>query len=105
MEVTDQSAYPLLPHLLTFQHAAVLQGALPMRELVELMVKSLVDDPDQARVNEVAGEIVVVYEVSVAEEDLGKVIGKGGRTANAMRTIVKSAASKTDKKATVEILS
>ncbi len=76
-----------------------------MRELVELMVKSLVDDPDQARVNEVAGESIVVYEVSVAEEDLGKVIGKGGRIANAMRTIVKAAATKTERKATVEILS
>ena len=76
-----------------------------MRELVELMVKSLVDDPDQARVNEVAGESIVVYEVSVADDDLGKVIGKGGRIANAMRTIVKAAATKTDRKATVEILS
>jgi predicted RNA-binding protein YlqC (UPF0109 family) len=76
-----------------------------MRELVELMVRSLVDYPEQARVNEVAGESVVVYEVSVADDDLGKVIGKGGRIANAMRTIVKAAASKTDKKATVEILS
>ncbi|MGI5819260.1 MAG: KH domain-containing protein [Armatimonadota bacterium] len=76
-----------------------------MRELVELMVKSLVDEPDQARVNEVAGESIVVYEVSVAEDDLGKVIGKGGRIANAMRTIVKAAATKTDRKATVEILS
>jgi len=76
-----------------------------MRDLVELMVKSLVDDPDQARVNEVSGESIVVYEVSVAEEDLGKVIGKGGRIANAMRTIVKAAATKTDRKATVEILS
>ena len=76
-----------------------------MRELVELMVKSLVDSPEQARVNEVAGESVIVYEVSVADEDLGKVIGKGGRIANAMRTIVKAAASKVEKKATVEILS
>jgi hypothetical protein len=76
-----------------------------MRELVELMVKSLVDDPDEARVNEVSGESIVVYEVSVAEDDLGKVIGKGGRIANAMRTIVKAAATKTDRKATVEILS
>lgn len=76
-----------------------------MRELVELMVKSLVDTPDEARVNEVSGESIVVYEVSVAEEDLGKVIGKGGRIANAMRTIVKAAAAKTDRKATVEILS
>jgi predicted RNA-binding protein YlqC (UPF0109 family) len=76
-----------------------------MRELVELMVKSLVDDPDQAQVNEVAGESIVVYEISVAESDLGKVIGKGGRIANAMRAIVKAAGSKVDKKATVEILS
>ena len=76
-----------------------------MRELVELMVKSLVDDPDQAQVNEVTGESIVVYEISVAESDLGKVIGKGGRIANAMRTIVKAAGSKVDKKATVEILS
>lgn len=76
-----------------------------MRELVELMVKSLVDDPDSARVNEVSGESIVVYEVAVAEDDLGKVIGKGGRIANAMRTIVKAAATKTERKATVEILS
>ena len=76
-----------------------------MRELVELMVRSLVDEPDQARVNEVAGESIVVYEVSVAEDDLGKVIGKGGRIANAMRTIIKAAATKTERKATVEILS
>lgn len=76
-----------------------------MRELVELMVTSLVDEPEKARVNEVSGESIVVYEVSVAEEDLGKVIGKGGRIANAMRTIVKAAAAKTERKATVEILS
>ena len=76
-----------------------------MRDLVELMVKSLVDAPEEARVNEVSGESIVVYEVSVAEDDLGKVIGKGGRIANAMRTIVKAAATRTDRKATVEILS
>jgi predicted RNA-binding protein YlqC (UPF0109 family) len=76
-----------------------------MRELVELMVKSIVDEPEAARVNEVAGESIVVYEVSVAEDDLGKVIGKGGRIANALRTIVKAAATRSDRKATVEILS
>ncbi|HUS80873.1 MAG TPA: KH domain-containing protein [Armatimonadota bacterium] len=76
-----------------------------MRELVELMVKSLVDNPDEARVNEVAGESITVFEVSVNESDLGKVIGKGGRIANAMRTIIKAAATKHDRKATVEILS
>ncbi|MCD6361438.1 MAG: KH domain-containing protein [Armatimonadetes bacterium] len=76
-----------------------------MRELVELIVRSLVDNPDEARVNEVAGESITVYEVSVNEADLGKVIGKGGRIANAMRTIVKAAATKHNRKATVEILS
>ena len=76
-----------------------------MRELVELMVRSLVDNPDEARVNEVSGESITVYEVAVNEEDLGKVIGKGGRIANAMRTIVKAAATKMERKATVEILS
>ena len=76
-----------------------------MVELVEYMVRALVDDPDQVRVNEIEGETVAVYEVSVAEEDLGKVIGKGGRIANALRTIIKAAAMKREKKATVEILS
>ncbi len=81
------------------------EGADVMRELVELMVKSLVDKPDEARVNEVSGESITVYEIAVNEEDLGKVIGKGGRIANAMRTIIKAAATKSERKATVEILS
>jgi predicted RNA-binding protein YlqC (UPF0109 family) len=76
-----------------------------MRELVELMVRALVDSPDDVQINEVAGESIVVYEISVREDDLGKVIGKGGRIANAMRTIIKAAGTKLDKKATVEILS
>ena len=76
-----------------------------MRQLVELMVKSLVDEPDKAHVNEVEGENIVVYEVSVAQEDLGKVIGKGGRIANALRTVVKAAATRANQKATVEIVS
>lgn len=76
-----------------------------MRELVEYMVRALVDNPEQVEVGEIEGESVVVYEVSVAEEDLGKVIGKSGRIANALRTVVKAAALKREKKATVEILS
>ena len=76
-----------------------------MRELVELMVRALVDSPDDVQINEVAGESIVVYEISVREDDLGKVIGKGGRIANAMRTIIKAAGTKLEKKATVEILS
>ena len=76
-----------------------------MRGLVEYMVRALVDNPEQVQVSEIEGESVVVYEVSVAEEDLGKVIGKSGRIANALRTVVKAAARKREKKATVEILS
>ncbi len=76
-----------------------------MRELVELMVRALVDSPDDVQINEVAGESIIVYEISVREDDLGKVIGKGGRIANAMRTIIKAAGTKLEKKATVEILS
>ncbi len=76
-----------------------------MRELVEYMVRALVDSPEQVQVSEIEGESVVVYEVSVAEDDLGKVIGKSGRIANALRTVVKAAAMKREKKATVEILS
>lgn len=76
-----------------------------MLELVEYMVRALVDNPEQVDIREIEGESILVYEVAVAEEDLGKVIGKNGRIANALRTIVKSAAMKRDKKATVEILS
>ncbi len=76
-----------------------------MRGLIEYMVRALVDNPEQVEVGEIEGDSVVVYEVSVAEEDLGKVIGKSGRIANALRTVVKAAATKRDKRATVEILS
>ena len=75
-----------------------------MLELVEYMVRALVDNPEQVQVGEIEGETVVVYEISVAEEDLGKVIGRNGRIANALRTVVKAAAMSHDKKATVEIL-
>eukprot|EP01047_Picozoa_sp_COSAG01_P004022 COSAG01_NODE_128_length_24936_cov_324.347264_6_plen_82_part_00 len=75
-----------------------------MRDLVELIAKALVDTPDEVIVNETAGESVVILEISVASDDVGKVIGKEGRIANAIRTIVKAAAAKQEKKVTVEIL-
>lgn len=75
-----------------------------MKELVEYMVRSLVDIPEQVRVSELEGEQSVIYEVRVAPEDMGKIIGKQGRIAKAMRTIVKAASVKTGKKAVVEIL-
>ena len=75
-----------------------------MKDLVEYIVKSLVDNPDYVNVTETAVSSVVILEISVDSSDIGKVIGKEGRIANAIRTIVKAAAAKTDKKVTVEIL-
>jgi len=76
-----------------------------MQELVEYMVKALVENPDDVVVKQVEGETVIIFEVTVAADDLGKIIGRQGRIANALRSIVKAAASRQGKKATVEILS
>ena len=76
-----------------------------MQELVEYMVKALVDEPEAVRVSRVEGEGVSVFEVTVAPGDLGKVIGRHGRIANALRSVVKAAAIKSNKRATIEILS
>ena len=78
---------------------------MQLQELVEYIARALVDNPDEVRVRQIEGETVIIFEVSVAPEDLGKIIGRQGRIANALRTIVKAAASRQGKKATVEILS
>lgn len=75
-----------------------------MKDLVDYIVKSLVDNPEFVVVNETSGSSVIILEISVGSSDIGKVIGKEGRIANAIRTIVKAAAAKSDKKVTVEIL-
>jgi len=75
-----------------------------MKELVEYLAKSLVDKLDDVQVTEVGGEQTTVYELRVAKEDLGKVIGKQGRTARAMRTILSAASAKLKKRAVLEIL-
>jgi predicted RNA-binding protein YlqC (UPF0109 family) len=75
-----------------------------VKELVETIAKALVDQPDEVRVNPVAGEKSVILELTVAPEDMGKVIGKQGRIAKAIRTVVKAAASKEDKTYHVEII-
>jgi len=75
-----------------------------MRELVEYIVKSLVEFPDQVSVKETSGETVMIIEVRTAPEDSGKVIGKEGRIANAIRAITKAAAAKQEKRVTVEII-
>lgn len=75
-----------------------------MKELVEVIAKALVDNPDAVEVKAVDGERSTVIELKVAPEDMGKVIGKQGRIAKAIRTVVKAAATNTDKKVVVEIL-
>jgi predicted RNA-binding protein YlqC (UPF0109 family) len=75
-----------------------------MVELVDFIAKSLVDDPDQVDVQKVEGDDVIIIELRVAQEDMGKVIGKQGRIAKAIRTVVKAASLKEKKKVTVEII-
>ena len=75
-----------------------------MKELVEVIAKSLVDYPDQVVVTETENEKAVVLELRVAQSDMGKVIGKQGRIAKAIRSVVKAAASKEEKKVIVEIM-
>ncbi len=75
-----------------------------MKELVEYMAKSLVNDPDQVEVMEVNATRSVIYELRVAQEDMGRVIGRGGRVANAMRTLLRVAAAKQGKRAILEIV-
>ena len=75
-----------------------------MRDLIEYIAKSLVDNPDLVAVKEVEGEKTTVYELRVGPGDLGKVIGKRGRTARSIRTILNAAATKAGKRAVLEIL-
>ena len=74
-----------------------------MRELVEVLAQSLVDHPEEVTVQETEKDNEILLELKVAQEDMGKVIGKQGRNAKAIRAVVKAAASKTDKKVIVEI--
>ncbi|WP_298837489.1 KH domain-containing protein [Clostridium sp.] len=74
-----------------------------MKQLLEVLAKYLVDKPEMVVVNEVLHEHMVLLELSVAHEDMGKVIGKQGRIAKAIRTVVKAAAVKENKKVVVEI--
>jgi len=74
-----------------------------MKELVETIARAIVDKPDEVEVNQIKGEKSVILEVSVADDDMGKVIGKQGRIARAIRTVVKAAATKEGKKVIVDI--
>ncbi len=76
-----------------------------MRDLLEFLTRSLVENPDEVKVTEVEevdGEVVL--EVEVADEDLGRVIGRGGRVANALRSVMKAAATREEKRVVVDIL-
>tara|TARA_A100001015_G_C14772653_1_gene625883 strand:- start:494 stop:730 length:237 start_codon:yes stop_codon:yes gene_type:complete len=75
-----------------------------MKQLVDMIVTSLVDYPEDVSVNETSGETVTIIEIKVGPDDIGKVIGKEGRIANSIRTIVKASAAKQNKKVNVEIL-
>ena len=75
-----------------------------MGELVKFIAQSLVDNPEQVEVKEIEGEQSIIIELRVAPEDMGKVIGKQGRIAKAIRTVVKAAAAKEGKRVMVEIL-
>lgn len=75
-----------------------------MKSLIEQMAKSLVDRPEEVEVAEVDGERTTVYELRVATSDLGKIIGKQGKTARAMRTILSAAGTKLGKRCVLEIL-
>ena len=77
---------------------------IEMKDLIEYIAKVLVDNPDEVRVTELEGRQTSVIELRVAKEDLGKVIGKQGRTARAMRTILGAASTKIKKRSVLEIL-
>jgi hypothetical protein len=75
-----------------------------MKDLITYIARALVDKPDEVQVSEVMGEQTSVIELKVAKEDLGKVIGKQGRTARAMRTILSAASTKVRKRSVLEII-
>jgi len=75
-----------------------------MKDMIEYIAQALVDHPEQVKVTEVEGENTTVLELKVAKEDIGKVIGKQGRTARAMRTILSAASAKIKKRAVLEIV-
>lgn len=75
-----------------------------MKDLIEFVVKALVDDPSEVSIREISGDKVTLYELRVAKSDIGKIIGKKGRTASAIRTILNSVSIKQGKRAELEIV-
>ena len=75
-----------------------------MKEMLEIMIKNLVENPCEVKITESSKENVIIYEVKVAESDMGKVIGRQGRIAKSIRTVAKAIATKEDKKVNVEFV-
>jgi len=75
-----------------------------LRELIELIIKGIVDNPSQVEINEIIGENSSIFEIRVDPNDIGKVIGKQGRNIKSIRTIVNAAAQKEDKRVVIEII-
>ena len=75
-----------------------------MKELILVMARALVDKPDEVEINEIEGDVTTILELKVAKEDLGKVIGKKGKTAHAIRSILNATATKLKKRAVLEIV-
>jgi len=75
-----------------------------MRELIEYIAKALVDNPDSVDVKEIEGGNTIIYELKVGSGDMGKIVGRGGKTVNAIRTIVTGASMKKGKRAILEIV-
>ena len=75
-----------------------------MKELILVMAKALVDKPDEVEIREIEGDVTTILELRVAKDDLGKVIGKQGKTAHAMRAILNATATKLKKRAVLEIV-
>ena len=75
-----------------------------MKELILVMARALVDKPDEVEIKEIEGDVTTILELKVAKEDLGKVIGKRGKTAHAMRSILNATATKLKKRAVLEIV-
>ena len=75
-----------------------------MKELIEFIVKALVDDPSAIDIKEVAGDKITIYELRAAKSDIGKIIGKRGRTASAIRTLMNAVSARQGKRAVLEII-
>lgn len=75
-----------------------------LKELIELIIKGIVDNPDKVEINEIIGEKTSIFEVRVDSNDMGKVIGRQGRNIKSIRTVVNAAAQKDDKRVVIEII-